>query len=423
MGLKILVSAFSCLPDRGSESGVGWNIVEQLSKKHQVWVITQSRFRSRIEAKLSHRPSPSLHFIYFQLPLIPRYTSVEGIFTNVYYYLWHIAVYFAARGHYQKINFDVCHHVTWGRYWMPNLLSLLPVPFVWGPIGGGESAPKVFWRGFGWKGRWQERLRTFARMLGAHDPLLRLTAKNTAIGLSTTRATMLTLKHLGVDRVEYFPCHVGVNQKEFEYLSNLKHPSDNTIRFISLGRLVPWKGIHLGLQAFALAKLKGAEFFVVGDGEDRKRLEALADQLNISESVRFFSGVSRVEAWHQLEQCHILVHSSLRGSTTTACLEAMAAGRAVIAINSGHGAHAIPTQQTGIMVNATSPLLTINDTAAAMVRLASDHALRERMGRAASQLVASTYLWEKSTKVLSDYYRKCIRDSGKVPGGPDFLSN
>jgi glycosyltransferase involved in cell wall biosynthesis len=414
MALKVLVSAFSCLPGRGSESGIGWNIVQQLSQEHQVLVITQLQYRTRIEAELRRNPCPSLHFIYFQLPFIPRYVSDEDVYTNVYYYFWHLTAYFVARRHHQRVNYDVCHHVTWGRYWMPNLTSLLPIPFVWGPLGGGEPTPKVFWEGLGLIGRWQERLRTFARWLGTHDPFLRATAKHTSIGLSTTHATMHRLKQLGVVEVECFPCHVGINQKEFEYLSNLKYPNNNTIRFISLGRLVPWKGIHLSLQAFALAQLKGAEFFVVGDGNDRKRLEALVDELHISDSVRFFSGVSRVEAWQQLEQCQILVHSCLRGSTTTACLEAMAAGRAVIAFNSGQGANTIPSQQAGIMVNATSPALTIVDAAAAMVKLAGDPALREQMGMAAKDLVASTYLWEKSAKVFSDYYRKCIHESEKT---------
>ena len=58
-----------------------------------------------------------------------------------------------------------------------------------------------------------------------------------------------------VKDVEYFPCNIGINQKEFEHLGRMNYPSDSTIRFMSLGRLVPWKGIHLSLQAFALAKL------------------------------------------------------------------------------------------------------------------------------------------------------------------------
>lgn len=301
---------------------------------------------------------------------------------------------------------------------MPNLMSILGSPFVWGPIGGGESAPKAFWKSLGWKGHLQERSRTFIHWLAKHDPFLRLTANNTTIGLSITRDTVQRLKDLGVKDVEYFPCSLGINQKEFEYLNNLNLPGNNTIRFLSLGRLVPWKGIHLSLQAFALAKLKNAEFFVVGDGDDRNRLALLVKQLEISSSVKFFTGLSRIEGWQQLEQCHVLVHSSLRGSATSACLEAMAAGRAVIAINSRRGPHTIPTQQTGIIVNATSTVIAIRDIAAAMHQLASDPAMRERMGEAGRELVASTYLWETNTKALCEHYRKYVPENGNLSRAP-----
>jgi glycosyltransferase involved in cell wall biosynthesis len=365
--------------------------------------------RPLIEAELSRNPMESLHWLYFDLPLISQCIRGEGIIKQIYYYVWHLGIYFLARHHHQRVHFDLCHHLTWGRYWAPNLISLLPIPFVWGPVGGGDCTSKAFWQDLGWKGRWQERFRDFVRWLGEHDPFLRMTAKKTTIGLSTTRATVSRLKYLGVKQVEYFPYQVGINQEEFDYLSNLKFPNDLTIRFISIGRLLPWKGLHLSLCAFALAKLEGAELFVVGDGADRKRLEDLAKQLKISQAVKFWEGLSRGEAWQRLEQCHVLVHPCLRGLMTTACIEAMAAGRPIISLKIGQGNHPALTRETGFRIDGESSAQAVNDMAIAMVKLAEDPALLERMGKAARAIIASTYLWNRTARLLYAYYQKSIQ--------------
>ena len=71
--LHILLSAYACEPDRGSEPGVGWNWVRHLARDHDVWVITRSNNRGVIEAVLAHNPLRNAHFIYFDLPRWARF--------------------------------------------------------------------------------------------------------------------------------------------------------------------------------------------------------------------------------------------------------------------------------------------------------------------------------------------------------------
>ncbi|MEG3975246.1 glycosyltransferase family 1 protein, partial [Microcoleus sp. herbarium8] len=63
--MKILLSAFACEPNLGSEEGVGWNTVIQSAKYHETWVFTRTFCRSYIEAELEKNPVPNLHFVYF----------------------------------------------------------------------------------------------------------------------------------------------------------------------------------------------------------------------------------------------------------------------------------------------------------------------------------------------------------------------
>ena len=60
----ILISAFSCLPNRGSEPGVGWNWALQAAKTQNVYVITRRKCKSKIEEEIPKELKESLRFIY-----------------------------------------------------------------------------------------------------------------------------------------------------------------------------------------------------------------------------------------------------------------------------------------------------------------------------------------------------------------------
>ena len=158
--LKVLISAYACRPNMGSEPGVGWNIVRELVKFHEIWVITRENNRSYIEAELEKNPIAGLHFIYCELPGLLQTLSKSHSVVHMHYYLWQIQAYLVTRKVHQELNFDLVHHVTYVRYSTPSFLSLLPVPFIWGPVGGGEAAPKPFWQDFSFRGRIYEIVRS-----------------------------------------------------------------------------------------------------------------------------------------------------------------------------------------------------------------------------------------------------------------------
>ena len=112
--MKILMSAYSCEPGRGSEPGVGWNIVRAVAQHHEVWVLTRpDESGDIIKAELDRHPVPNLHFVYFTLPIWGGgWRWGESGAMQIHYYLWQIQAYFVARQLHQKIGFDAVHHVT-----------------------------------------------------------------------------------------------------------------------------------------------------------------------------------------------------------------------------------------------------------------------------------------------------------------------
>lgn len=409
--LKVLLSAYSCEPGRGSEPGVGWNVAREVAKYHEVWVLTRPDESGEIiEAELARNPVPNMHFVYFTLPIWGggwRWGQSGAM--QIHYYFWQIQAYFVARRLHQEIGFDVSHHVTFVKYSSPCFLSLLPIPLIWGPVGGGESAPKPFWQDFGLRARVYETARNIVRWVGERDPFVHLTAKRSAIVRATTEDTAKRLYNMGVTDVQILP-ESGLPAEEIARLTQYKMPEGEPIRFISMGRLLHWKGFHLGVRAFAQANLPDAEYWLLGDGPEGERLATLAEELGITSQVKFWGRLPREETLRKLGESHVLVHPSLHDSGGWVCMEAMATGRPVICLNLGGPAVQV-TEETGFKVPAHDPDQAVSDLAEAMVRLAKDSELRVRMGQAGQKLVSEAYSWEATGHALAQLYEKISEQS------------
>ncbi|MGA9378283.1 MAG: glycosyltransferase [Phormidium sp.] len=405
--LKILISAYACRPSMGSEPGVGWNTVRSLVKHHKVWVLTREDNRQTIEAELANNPIPGLEFVYFDLPLSGLWKQgLQGV--HFHYYLWQISAYFIARKLHSEIGFDLVHHITYVRYSSPSFLSFLPIPFIWGPVGGGEFAPKAFWQDFSLRGRVYEIVRTLAHRLGEHDPFARLTAEKSFLVRATTEDTAERLRQMGAKNIQVFS-ESGLSQEEISRLSQCPIPDTSTIRFISMARLLHWKGLHLGLRAFAEANLPNAEYWILGEGPERKSLESLAEQLGITNQVKFWGRLSRDETLQKLGECHLLLHPSLHDSGGWVCLEAMAAGRPVVCLDLG-GPSVQVTEETGFKVPANNPDQSVHDLAEAMARLAQDSELRIKMGQAGQTLIREQFSWEAKGECLAKLYEEIVNN-------------
>jgi glycosyltransferase involved in cell wall biosynthesis len=405
--LNVLISAYACRPGEGSEPGIGWDVARELAKYHNVWVLTRENNRSPIAAELDRNPVPGLQVIHVDLPTWARWwkRGMRGV--QLHYYLWQIIAYFVARDLHRDLNFDLVHHVTYVRYWGPSFLSLLPVPFIWGPVGGGESAPQAFRQDFGWRGKLYERIRDMAHWLGEHDPFVHMTAQRSVLVRATTEDTAKRLYHLGAKTVQVYS-QVGLSEAQIDELAKYAEGDRPPIRFISIGRLLHWKGFHLGLHAFAKADLpEDAEYWVVGDGPERQRLQALAETLNISSRVKFWGLLPRQETLNKLGECFVLVHPSLHESGGLVCVEAMATGRPVICLDLGGPAVQV-TAETGFKIPAHNPEQVIEDLNQAMTCLAKDPDVWLRLSQGAQIRVREQFSWKAKGLDLNRTYENIL---------------
>ncbi|HLA62890.1 MAG TPA: glycosyltransferase family 4 protein [Rhodothermales bacterium] len=430
--LRVLLSAYACIPGWGTEPGVGWNTVRLMAEHHDVWVLTYAGFRRAIEAELAERPVPGLHFVYHQLPReSPRHAEDgefrSGLMEQAHYYAWQVSAARVARRLHAEVGFDVAHHVTFVKYWAPSALAGLNVPYIWGPVGGGESAPHPFYAAFSASGLRYERQRDVARGIADHDPLVRRTARRATLAFATTEETRARMEAIGARGVEVRSA-IGLSEAEVASLARTPPPPAGPIRFLAIGRLIAFKGYRFGLQAFARAlrdadvagerALNGAEFWMLGEGPERASLQELARELGLGEHVRFLGHVPRPEALRLVGESHMLVHPSLHESGGGVCLEAMGAGRPVVCFDLGGSAvHVSPA--AGVRVLADRPDDAVTRMAGVLRGLAADPERRAAMGRAGQATVRERFVWERKVADMAARYHELV--DGPRPGGDGAL--
>ena len=138
---RLLLSAYGCEPGKGSEQGVGWNWTLQLARSAELVVLTRSNNQDAIEAALPQGLRERVRFAYYDLPpSLARFKRKEkGLY--FYYLVWQWGAYRRARELVRQTCFDYAIALTFGSIWMPTFMHRLPVPFIWGPVGGGEAVP------------------------------------------------------------------------------------------------------------------------------------------------------------------------------------------------------------------------------------------------------------------------------------------
>jgi len=407
MSLKVLMSAYACEPGKGSEPGVGWNVAREMARRHDVWVLTRANNRPAIEAELARNPVPGLRFIWHDLPRWARWWKRGGRGVQFYYYLWQLSAIRAVRRAHAEVGFDIAHHVTFVKYWVPTCLAFLPVPFVWGPVGGGESAPFAFWPGFGRRGIMYEFTRTFVRTMAEFDPFVRMSVRRAAIALATTEQTADRLRKLKAKAV-HLCSEAGLSPAEIDLFGSFeKREHRQTIRFLSVGRLIHWKGFHLGIEAFARAGLSDAEYCLIGDGSERARLESQCRRLGVEKRVHFLGAIPRKDVLEKLVEADAFVHPSLHDSGGWACLEAMTAGKPVICLGLGGPGYQV-TPECGVVVSATNVAMTIRQLADAMRQIAQNRDVATAMGQAGQRRISEFFTWSRKVVMLSCHYEDVV---------------
>lgn len=158
---------------------------------------------------------------------------------------------------------------------------------------------------------------------------------------------------------------------------------------LGIGRLVAQKGFDTLIEAFAQAQTPLHDLLIAGDGPERANLETCARRCGVERRVRFLGRCDRPTSVSLFKGCSFFVLPSRYEPFGIVNLEAMAAGRAVIATRVGGVPEIVVPEQTGLLVPPDDPPA----MAAAIQRLAVDLELRVRLGQAGQQR-SKAFTWD-----------------------------
>jgi glycosyltransferase involved in cell wall biosynthesis len=217
---------------------------------------------------------------------------------------------------------------------------------------------------------------------------------------SVDRASLRALREEGFSDAILVPNGVAIS--EF----GGSREQNGTLRFLFVGRHVHQKGIDILLDAAGRGRSRIGQPFVVeiaGDGPERSRLERRANDLGLSDVVRFLGPLSRPDLVRAYARATVFVLPSRLEGFPLTILEAWASGVPVIATSVG-GVPDLCDEGNSVLVPPSDPLA----LADAMTSLAGDPVRRERLGAAGRSMVRERYTWDTVAEAYERLYARCL---------------
>ena len=415
--MKILLAAHACDPSGGSEAAVGWMAACALARRHEVWVLANVRFKPSFDAwRRSHAVPENLHFHFVGMTKPRSSNQLLGRIEDWREFgAWSRSALEAARELHREIGFDLVHHVTIATWRVASPLWQLGIPFVWGPLGGGEAFP---WRCAGVLSPSAlafEVVRVVSNFVSERNAAVRRCAREAAACVAGTRETRTILCRISgnAKRVHALCVSFFAEEKIGAFAELLpRKTADGRLRLFAGGCMEGRKGVSIALDA--LGKLKGSgtifSYRFGGSGPESVHLQKLSGKLGIAEDVVFGEGLQGEAYLEELMGSHIYLLPSLRDNAPRTLMEAMLAGCVPIVVADG-GPGEIVTEECGFRVRASTPRRMAEEIAGIIRRLDADRGLLKSLGIAAHRRIAAHYGENRYLDSMEAIYGKVLGKS------------
>ena len=397
--MNVLLSAYACEPNKGSEPAVGWNWALEVARLgHKVWVLTRANNEAAINSvKMSLPEINKIQFLYYDLPrwalLLKK--SCKGIY--FYYYLWQLGAYGYIKKIHRKVGFNIAHHVTFASIRQPSFMGMLGIPFIFGPVGGGERTPLQLRYSLGIRGWIFEFVRDFSNFCVKIDPFMWKTFYLANKIYVTSEQTLHLLPKRFRNKAK-IKLAVGIESTEKLFIRKKKP----FFRVLYVGRFINLKGMQLGIHAFAklLISVPNSILTLVGEGPDKKKWKFLAKKHEIQGKIEWLPWTERSELLKLYCQHDVFLFPSLHDSGGQVVLEAMACGLPIVCLDLG-GPNEIINSSCGykIQVKGLKEEEIIEQICKALSKLATDEKTKNKLSFGAMKRV-NDFSWKSLAKAI-----------------------
>lgn len=312
--LNILINAYACNPNWGSEPGMAWNWITNIAKYCKCYVITEGEWRTEIEEVLKVHPlKDNIKFFYNPVPeKIRKMCWNQGDWRFYYYYhQWQKKTLEIAEKICKEYRIDITHQLNMIGFREPGLLwKIKGVKHVWGPIGSMGEVPTQFLQDLPIKVRLKQMLKNqITRYQIKHSPVKDAIKNSDALiaALDVTRQQIK--KNYGID----IPVigETGLNPND-GYIH--RECYDRPIELLWVGRFIPTKKLSIALEA--LSKTNEPNDFrlhIVGTGTEEEiiQYQRQATDLGINDLCTWYGKLPNEEVQKMMREKDLFYFTSV----------------------------------------------------------------------------------------------------------------
>lgn len=404
---KILLSAFSCHPNRGSEPGVGWNWLKELSKKNEIWLLYydgEGQKEAVMEAVSILPQKDNIHL----LPLsVPKF--IQNNFYYVRYEIWQKKAYSLVKDLIKNQHFDLIHHVTIAAWWNCGYLWKLNIPFIFGPISGFQMVPLSAIGFLQIPDVMKEMLRNFLVVVGRelHPNFKRAIGKAKVIFCANEATYNYFRKKFRGKEIRLLS-EIGVDEALWKKPDN-KFKKDSGFTLLWSGAFIPTKNFRLLFDALInLPSDLEWKLIALGDGKRWEFWKKKVNDNKLNDQVVFKGFIEYDEVTNYYENADVFVFPSLREATGTVLLEAMAAGLPPIVLNI-NGAKNLLNNKSGILIDVDDKKKMTSSFKNAIIELYENPEWRISLGNNAGERAFKYFSWQSRGEYMNDVYEGIVK--------------
>lgn len=404
--MKIIISSYACSPYQGSEAAVGWGYISSLSKYHELCVIVEKKkFKSDIIRFCHENP----HFskkVKFYFISKTRNKLLRKLWPPSYYYYyrkWHIKAYHLSLSLHKKYKFDLSHQLTMVGFREPGFLWKIPIPFVWGPVGGMGYFPLRF--------LYKSNLYTiiyylfynsFNYIQMKYHKRSRLAAKYAGSGLffATNENRIYCQRYWNLISC---PPIAEIGLPSINLNTPNRRSKSKPLNIIWSGSHIPRKALHIALYALSKVPMESNwHLDILGTGSLTQKLKKLSVKLNINNKITFHDWIPRDLSLQVMQRGHLMLITSLRDLSSTVSVEALAQGLPIICFDHC-GFSDIVNENCGIKIKLSTFQKSINDFSHAISKIESNEPLRYKLALGAIER-SLDFSWSKKVELVNKIY-------------------
>lgn len=407
--LRVLLVMEQCNPEWASVPLVAYNFFREIDKLADVTLVTHDRNREAMQRKghtnVVYMTEGALTRAYYKLvgPIALKVWPLFHTLTYPIYAEFNHQVFEQFSGEVLTGAYDLVHVMTpmMPRYPVKLIRACQKVPFLLGPVNGGVPFPE----GFQAIARKEHSYLNFLRDIGRLLPGYSETYRHAAHILAGSTYTLSALKQqfsLPDERISLF-YENGIDATFLEPIA--KSSVIDELRLLFVGRLVPYKGADMAIDALGQLPTEVRErvsLTIVGDGSERQALEQQVARLQLTHRVKFTGWIQPGETVDYYRQSDVFCFPSIREFGGAVVMEAMACGLPCLVVDNG-GIGEYVTDATGFKIAPHSRDFVVKELTERIAHLVRNPELRLQMSEAAIAH-AQQFEWShKAQQILAIY--------------------